>query len=127
MSSLAGCFNFNLPKNPASGAYSHEEYTLGAETTGWRGIEPREINGELNPELTFRPGKSIRIRWKNLDGAKHKLEIENSLDETLVESEPSSKKGETRSITFESSQEMTEYVCPYYSIQMVGSILCTTY
>ena len=127
LSSLAGCFNFNTPENPASGAFSHEEYTLGAKMTGWRGIAPEEINGELNPELKFRPGKSIRVRFENLDGVRHKLVIENSMEDTLEESAVSSKKGETVSMTFESSQQMTTYICPYYSVQMTGSVLCTKY
>ncbi|MFH5798705.1 hypothetical protein [Haladaptatus sp. CMAA 1911] len=127
LSSLAGCFNFNAPENPASGAFSHEEYTLGAKMTGWRGIEPEEINGELNPELKFRPEKSICVRFKNLDGLRHKLVIKNSMEDTLEESPVSSKEGETVSMTFESSQEMTTYICPYYSVQMVGTILCTKY
>lgn len=127
LSSLAGCFNFNAPENPASGAFSHQHYTLGAETTGWRGIEPEEINGELNPELTFRPGKSIRIRWKNLDGVRHKFVIQDSTDHTLEESKSATQRGATRTIRFESKQEMTTYVCPDHSIQMTGSILCTKY
>lgn len=127
LSSLAGCFNFNTPKNPASGAFSHREYTLGAKTTGWRGIEPEEVNGELNPELKFRPGKSIRVRWKNLDGVRHTFVIEDSLGRTLEESKPASERGETRSLTFESTQEMTTYICPSHAVQMTGSILCTKY
>jgi hypothetical protein len=127
LSSLAGCFNFNTPENPASGAFSHEEYTLGAETTGWRGIAPEEVKGELNPELKFRPEKSIRIHWKNLDGARHKFVIENSLEQILEESDASSRRGETITMAFKSSQEMTTYVCPYNSVQMTGSILCTRY
>ena len=56
-----------------------------------------------------------------------KLVIENSMEDTLRESPVSSKEGETVSMTFESSQEMTAYICPYYSVQMVGTILCTKY
>lgn len=126
LSALAGCVNITIPsKPPASGAYSHEEYTIGAKKTGWRGIAPKEIRDDLNPELKFRPGKSIRLRLKNLDGARHKIVIENSLEETLHESKTVSSRGETWTLTFESTQEMTTYLCPYYSVQMRGTVLCT--
>lgn len=126
LSALAGCVNVTIPsKPPASGAYSHEEYTLGAKKTGWRGIAPKEVREDLNPEIKFRPGKSIRLHWKTLDSAQHKVVIENSLGETLHESETVSGRGETRTLTFESTQEMTTYLCPYYPVQMRGVILCT--
>lgn len=126
LSPLAGCVNISIPtKPPASGAFSHEEYTLGAKATGWRGIVPKEIRDELNPELKFRPEKTIRLRWKILDSARHKIVIENSLGETLHESEPVSGRGETQTLTFESTQEMTIYLCPYHPVQMRGVILCT--
>ncbi|UPM45169.1 cupredoxin domain-containing protein [Halocatena salina] len=127
--SVSGCINvrFTVPPDPASGAYSHESYTLGAKTTGWRGIAPDEIRSELNPELKFRPGKTIRLRWTVLDGTRHKIIIENSVGKTLYESKENSDRGETRTITFESSQEMTTYYCPYHPIQMRGDVLCTDY
>lgn len=126
---LAGCVNvrFTVPPDPASGAYSHEAYTLGAKATGWRGIAPEEVRSELNPELKFRPGKSIRLQWKNLDSARHKVVIEDSLGNTLYESEELSHRGETRTMTFGSSQEMTTYRCPYHPVQMRGNVLCTEY
>lgn len=126
-SALAGCVNvrFTVPPDPASGAYSREAYTLGAKTTGWRGIAPEEIRSELNPELKFRPGKSIRLRWTTLDSARHKVVIENSLGDTLYESEELSTRDETRTMTFESSQEMTTYRCQYHPVQMRGDVLCT--
>ncbi|RRJ31498.1 hypothetical protein [Halocatena pleomorpha] len=129
IASLTGCINarFTVPPDPASGAYSHDFYALGAKTTGWRGIAPQEIRSNLNPELKFRPGRSIRLRWTALDSARHKIIIESSLGKTLYESEELSNRGETRTITFESSQEMTTYYCPYYPIQMRGSVLCTEY
>lgn len=125
LSALSGCINFTIPTEPASGAFSHDTYTLGAKTTGWRGIEPKEVRNELNPILTFRPGASIRLRWTTLDSARHKIVFENSRGETLYESKELSRHGETRTMTFEATQELTTYFCLYHPVQMRGEVLCT--
>lgn len=127
LSALGGCLNFSLPKSPASGAFKHRKYTLGAKASGWEGIAPELIRDERNPELSMEPGKTIEITWTNLDGKPHKLIIEDSLGNTLRQSPTISRRGKTHTVTFRAKQRMTTYRCQYHPVQMYGEMLVTQY
>lgn len=124
---LAGCVSLEVPTEPASGSNVHGEFTLGAKTSGWHGVAPEEITEERNPELRMLPGKSVELTLENLDGEPHKLVIEDSGGNTLVESPELAERGESRTVTFEADQEMTSYLCEYHSVKMRGDMLVTTY
>lgn len=124
VTALAGCTRLRLT-NPASGASDATTFRLGAEAGGWTGHTPEQIRDERNPILRLPPSGTVELTWENLDGKRHRFVVEDSGGHTLVESAASSTKGETRTVTFEASQEMTTYLDPAYPVQMRGEILVT--
>lgn len=123
---LAGCTLPVIKTNPASSAYPHRRFVIGAEASAWRGIEPEEVADERNPTLHLLPGKTTRIVWRNLDGKRHKLVVEDSMENVLHESDVSTERGETHTLTMEVTQEMTTYLCEFHEVSMRGDILVST-
>jgi hypothetical protein len=95
---------------------------LGGKVAGWQGRAPAAIQGETNPTLTLQPGTTYRLTWVNLDGAEHELIIEDSNGKELVASKSSSKKGATRTVTFQAAKQMAQYYCEYHPQSMRGDI-----
>ncbi|MBX0296746.1 hypothetical protein [Haloarcula nitratireducens] len=126
LSILSGCTNLRITPVQPSGEHANTEFKLGAHSGGWEGLAPKQIEGKRNPILRTAPEQSIRLTWKNLDGSPHRFAIENSIGETLVESEESSERGATRTVTFESAQEMTTYLDPLNPVTMRGELLVTS-
>lgn len=127
LSALAGCTDLHITFEPKSGARPATRFVLGAKAKSWRGIAPEYIRKERNPTLHMEPGKTVDLVLKNLDGSTHALAVEDSLDRTLLETEPSSRPGETRTLTFETSQEMTTYLDPHHPVLMRGELLVNYY
>lgn len=124
LTALSGCTGLRLT-NPASGASDDTTFRLGAEASGWAGLAPEQIVNERNPVLRLPSSATVELTWKNVDGKRHRLVVEDSGGRTLVESAASSTKGETRTVTFEARREMTTYLDPAYPVQMRGEILVT--
>lgn len=122
---LAGCTNLQIIRNDPSGEYAVPEFELGAETSNWRGLAPEQIKTDKNPILRMRPGDEIKLTWRNLDGHPHKFVIEDSLGNTLLETETLSEKGKALTVTFEADQEMTSYLDPHEPVMMRGEFLVT--
>lgn len=95
---------------------------LDGKTAAWVGREPSDIAGKNNPTLTLQEGTQYELVWKNVDGVKHELIIENAGGDELVETESARNKGETRSVTFTAKKEMAEYYCEYHAESMRGKI-----
>lgn len=127
LSALAGCTNLEIRTRPPSGESAAESFELGAESSGWRGVAPEQIRGSHNPVLRMKPGSSVELTWRNLDGERHRFVVEDSNGHTLVESEESSERGATVTVTFEASQEMTTYLDPYHRVYTIGEMLVTPY
>lgn len=124
VTALTGCTRLRVT-NPASGVRSATTFRLNAKSGGWRGVAPEQIRDERNPILRLPPSATVELTWENLDGKRHRFVVEDSAGRTLVESAASSTKGETRTVTFQASQEMTTYLDPAYPVQMRGEILVT--
>jgi hypothetical protein len=95
---------------------------LGGKIAGWMGRAPAAIQSKTNPTLTLQPGTTYRLTWVNLDGAEHELIIEDANGNELVATESSSKKGVTRTVTFQATKQMDQYYCEYHPQSMRGNI-----
>lgn len=125
ISGLTGCSSLRVTTNSASTASDNTEFKLGARRSGWEGIAPEQYRGNRNPLLRMAPGVLINLTWENLDGKRHRLDIEDSLGRKLVQSTESSQSGDTRTVTFRASEEMTTYLDPQYPVYMRGELLVT--
>lgn len=95
---------------------------LGGEATQWVGLTPNAIQGEANPTLDLEAGQEYELAWINLDGVEHQLVIEDEGGEELERGEESETAGEVVSMTFEATEEMTEYYCEYHPEDMRGDV-----
>ncbi|SFS49895.1 cupredoxin domain-containing protein [Halostagnicola kamekurae] len=90
-----------------------EEIRLSATTSRFKGVEPALIEGQENPTLVLTEGQEYVITWENEDGQSHNLELWDE-NERIVDghsTEVMAEKNETRSLEFEATAAMTEYVC----------------
>ncbi|KDE59538.1 hypothetical protein EL22_20625 [Halostagnicola sp. A56] len=90
-----------------------EEIRLSATTSRFKGVEPALIEGQENPTLVLTEGQEYVITWENEDGQSHNLELWDE-NEQVVDghsTEVMAEKNETRSLEFEATAAMTEYVC----------------
>lgn len=97
---------------------------LGAETAGWKGQAPSDIEDETNPTISLQAGTSYDLTWENLDGEEHELIVADA-DETEIQSSgESEQEGETVSMTVNVTQEMAGqsgiYYCEYHPEAMRG-------
>ncbi|MFB6129840.1 MAG: plastocyanin/azurin family copper-binding protein, partial [Salinigranum sp.] len=97
-------------------------YRLGGKIPGWQGLAPGSIKGTENPTLTFVPGKTYKVSWKNLDGAPHNFTVLDSQGNHLVHTKTVSKKGAVTTVTFTASKKMARYLCTIHPTTMHGQI-----
>lgn len=102
-----------------------ETYEFGGETQAWRGRSPSAIEGEDNPTLELAAGQEYEVVWENLDGAPHNFTIQNEAGTNLEQSEQVSEEGETVSMTFTATPEMSQYICTIHPTTMVGDVQIT--
>lgn len=95
---------------------------LGGRVNGWIGMYPNAIDGTTNPTLQLTPGTVYKIDWVNLDGKKHELIIKSKNGDELQYTEHATKKGTSRSVTFEATKEMARYICEYHPKSMRGTV-----
>ncbi|WP_227776575.1 hypothetical protein [Haladaptatus pallidirubidus] len=100
---------------------------LGARTDAWLGLAPGVIERADNPTIGLVPGERYRIVWVNLDGARHRLQIlgEENGDSgnVLRETGASSRRGETRAMSFRATDRVRRYRCRYHPNSMQGNIV----
>jgi len=108
----------------ASGRASAQAETirLGGEVPGWQGAAPPSIEGETNPTLYLEVGSQYEVVWENLDGAPHNFTIEDADGNVLQATETMTDQGQTRSLTFTATEQMTTYICTIHPTTMVGDI-----
>ena len=99
-----------------------DEIYLEGWTPGWEGVEPAVIEGETNPTLVLFEGETYEVTWENMDGDSHNFVLLDDAGEHLEETELMSEEGETQSLEFEATDEMTEYYCEPHAGTMVGDI-----
>lgn len=123
---VTGCIKVDTSINdPPYGPNETARYRLGAQTSGWMGLEPPIIDQLRNPSFEFAPGQRVEITWVNLDGERHQFLVADSAGEVLAKTAPAATEGATRTLTFEARQEMVEYYCEFYPAQMRGTFLVT--
>lgn len=97
---------------------------LGAETAGWQGQAPSDIEDETNPTISLQAGTTYDLTWENLDGEEHELIAEDADGNEIAVSDESEQEGETVSMTLEITQEMAgrsgTYYCEYHPEAMRG-------
>lgn len=104
---------------------SESTIELGAETSGWVGQSPSQIEEETNPTLGLEAGQSYEITWENLDGEEHELIIADAGDAEVAASDSSEEEGDTVTLEFEASEQTVAYFCEYHPDDMRGDIAGT--
>lgn len=102
-----------------------QEIELVARADGWEGVKPPEIEGERNPRITLVAGWKYLLTWENGDGNTHDIRIVTAADESILNSDDSRDRGQSVTVEFTASQEMSEYYCTYHPESMRGSIRIT--
>jgi PKD repeat protein len=88
----------------------------------WTGVAPAEIEGK-NPLLNLQAGEEYTLEWTNRNGGFHNFVIEMSDGSTPVATDFLSTEGETQTVTFTATADMTTYYCnPHRDLGMEGSI-----
>lgn len=97
---------------------------LGAETAGWQGQAPSDIEDETNPTISLQAGTTYDLTWENLDGEEHELIVEDANGNEIAASDESEQESETVSMTLEVTQEMAGqsgiYYCEHHPEAMRG-------
>lgn len=92
-------------------------------TGGWEGVSPSDIEGETNPTLTLESGSDYTLTWTNADGVPHDFAIEDGDGNDIVgPTEQVTEEGETQTVEFTATEEMSEYYCSVHPQSMRGSI-----
>ncbi|ADD04034.1 uncharacterized protein Nmag_0446 [Natrialba magadii ATCC 43099] len=96
---------------------------LDAQTPGWIGIEPEEIEDEENPTITLEEGEEYEIGWEVGDGSTHNIELVDEDDEVVddYETDEVDEGGDDQFIEFEATDEIAEYVCRPHDGTMRGA------
>ncbi|MDS0477666.1 plastocyanin/azurin family copper-binding protein [Natrinema sp. 1APR25-10V2] len=94
---------------------------------GWVGVSPAGIDGLSNPPLRLIEGEEHEVIWTNGDGSTHNFNITagSALDddaEILESTESLTEQGESTSLQFTATEEMSEYFCVPHPAQMRGPI-----
>lgn len=94
---------------------------------GWMGVSPHEIDAVSNPPLRLIEGEQHQVIWTNGDGATHNFNITSGSavgdqGEILESTQTVTEQGETVSLEFTPTEEMSEYFCAPHPAQMRGPI-----
>lgn len=109
-------------ETPADGGQVATHFRLGGRVEAWQGREPASIADTENPTLQMEAGQTYRVTWENLDGVPHDFVIQDDQGNALAETEQASEEGQTLSVTFTASEEMSQYVCTIHPQTMVGDV-----
>ncbi|ELY69903.1 twin-arginine translocation signal domain-containing protein [Natronobacterium gregoryi] len=99
---------------------------LDAQTAGWEGLEPAEIEDDVNPTLILQEGEEYEIGWPVGDGGNHNIEIWNEDDEVvdgLQTEETTDDEPDDQFLEFTASEEMDAYVCAPHDVAMNGDLI----
>jgi hypothetical protein len=97
------------------------QYQLEGATSAWVGISPTGLADEGNPTLPIVPGEDYEVLWINTDGAGHNFAIADDGGGVLEASDIIGTNGETQSVEFTATEEMSEYLCQPHPDTMVGT------
>ncbi|APW97230.1 hypothetical protein CHINAEXTREME_05340 [Halobiforma lacisalsi AJ5] len=99
---------------------------LNAQTAGWEGIAPSDIEGEENPTLVLQEGEDYEIGWPNeSDGSTHNIEIRDDGGDVVddLSTEEDNEPSEDQVLEFTASSEMASYVCNPHETTMIGDLV----
>ncbi|WP_018256753.1 PKD domain-containing protein [Halomicrobium katesii] len=105
-----------------SDADNPTQITIDSSIDGWLGAEPAAIEGERNPTISLTSGESYAFTYNNVDGIPHDLVIRNAAGEELLATERVGQEGQSRTLEFEATEEMVEYICTVHPKSMVGDL-----
>ncbi|QLG64192.1 cupredoxin domain-containing protein [Halorarum salinum] len=97
-------------------------YEFNGVTEAWMGVSPSEIEGEENPTLQLTAGEEYEVTWTNGDGVAHDFTIQDSDGNNLEQTDLISEEGQSATLTFTASEEMTTYICTVHPNTMVGDL-----
>ena len=106
----------------AGTAAQRETFRLESRVNGWEGVAPEAIAGERNPTLRLTESEEYEIVWENVDGVSHNLIVRDESGERVAETETVGEEGETRSVTFTATAELSGYRCGLHPSTMDGDI-----
>ncbi|WP_141551624.1 CHRD domain-containing protein [Natrinema sp. CBA1119] len=98
------------------------EFAFDGDADGWMGTAPAAISGETNPTLQVRAGETYTFTWTNVDGAPHNVVIADADGNALERTAILETEGETQSLEFEATAEMSTYYCEVHPDSMRGEI-----
>jgi len=106
----------------AGTAAQQETFRLESHVNGWEAVAPDEIAGERNPTLRLTEGEEYRIVWENVDGISHNLIVRDESGERVAGTETVGTEGETRSVSFTATADLSGYRCGIHPSTMDGDI-----
>lgn len=95
---------------------------LDGEVSGWVGRSPEPIAGRTNPALSLELGRTYRVTWTNADGAPHNLVVVDAGGTRLAGTEIVAEEGASRTLEFEATPAMAEYLCEVHPQSMRGRV-----
>lgn len=106
----------------AGTAAQQETFRLESHVNGWEAVAPDAIAGERNPTLRLTEGEEYRIVWENVDGISHNLIVRDESGERVAGTETVGTEGETRSVSFTATADLSGYRCGIHPSTMDGDI-----
>lgn len=98
-------------------------YRFGGRISGWQGREPESIADTVNPTIELQAGSEYAITWVNVDGAPHNVAILGQSGDVLAQTEIISGQGESQTLRFTATEEMSSYICQVHPNSMAGDIV----
>lgn len=102
-----------------------EQIEFDGQTSGWEGVAPGDIDGEVNPTLVLEEGETYEIGWEEGDGQTHNIQLENE-DRELVDDDWQTDRTQEPDgdqwIEFEATDDIAYYVCDPHPDAMRGEI-----
>ncbi|NHN46789.1 hypothetical protein G9464_04155 [Halostella sp. JP-L12] len=106
----------------ATASTQQETFRLESHVNGWEGVAPESIAGERNPTLRLTEGEEYEVVWENVDGVSHNFLVRTDGGERVAETETVGEEGETRSVTFTATADLSGYRCGLHPSTMDGDI-----
>lgn len=97
-------------------------FRFGGEVAAWNAREPAEFEGDQNPTIELQAGTEYEFWFENIDGEPHNMTIQDDAGSNVEQSTLISAEGETASVTFTATPEMTTYICTIHPATMVGDL-----
>ncbi|NHN58382.1 MULTISPECIES: PQQ-binding-like beta-propeller repeat protein [Halorussus] len=98
------------------------EYRFAGRIAGWEARAPSRLEGQVNPTLELEAGQTYSVVWENVDGAPHDFVIQDADGNRIVGTEVYASQGETVTLSFQATEEMSRYICTVHPNSMVGDV-----